>query len=60
MAHRPKKLTRIRTTRVPRELFDDVIDCCFEYDLGEVLPKHWPRHVRVAIEAARKRIMKRL
>ena len=60
MAQIKRVLKRRRSTAIVRELFDDCIDCLYEYDLGEELPEHWPRHVRVAIERSRKRIMRRL
>ena len=44
---------------VPLIVFDAVIDCLYEYDLGQELPPHWPVLVRRQIEAARKRIMQR-
>jgi len=44
---------------VPLIVFDAVIDCLYEYDLGQELPPHWPALVRRQIEAARKRIMQR-
>jgi hypothetical protein len=40
-------------------LFDAVIDCLYEYDLGQELPPHWPLSVRAMITAARNRIMAR-
>jgi len=48
---------RTRLARQRRALFDAVIDCLYEYDLGAELPERWPRRVREAIEAARKRIL---
>jgi hypothetical protein len=44
---------------INRRLFDDVIDCLYEYDLGEDLPSHWPLRVQRAIYAARERIINR-
>ena len=41
---------------IARRLFDRVIDCLYEYDLGQELPQRWPAGVRIAIEASRKRI----
>jgi hypothetical protein len=43
---------------IRRALFDAVIDCLYEYDLGQELPVHWPLTVRRSIEAARQRIMR--
>jgi hypothetical protein len=45
--------------RDTRQLFDKVIDCLYEYNLGEALPEQWPPEVRKAIETSRKRIVRR-
>lgn len=45
------------TPAIARSLFDEVIDCLYEYDLGQELSDDWPQPVRDAIEAARLRIM---
>jgi hypothetical protein len=45
---------------ISRALFDRIIDCLYEYDLGDELPQRWPKDVRRAIETARKRILKRV
>jgi len=42
---------------IERSLFDEVIDCLYEYDLGQELSDKWPQPVRDAIEAARLRIL---
>ncbi len=42
---------------IARSLFDQVIDCLYEYDLGQELSEHWPHEVRDAIEAARLRLL---
>jgi hypothetical protein len=42
---------------IDRDLFDQVIDCLYEYDLGQELPERWPPRVRAAITAARLRIL---
>jgi hypothetical protein len=41
------------------KLFDAVIDCIYEFDLGQELPSHWPLSVCGVITAARNRIMAR-
>jgi hypothetical protein len=52
-----RKRVRKAAPSIERQLFDDCIDCLYEFDLGEELPRNWPPRVRVAIEAARNRIM---
>jgi len=59
MARTKVLLSRKYVAVIERRLFDACIDCLYEYDLGEELPRHWPRRVRRAIEAARDRIVKR-
>jgi hypothetical protein len=55
-----KPIERRRTpSRIPRELFDDVIDCLYEHDLSDELPDTWPQHVCEAIEKSRRRILSR-
>jgi hypothetical protein len=44
---------------ISRDLFDECIDCLYEYDLGAELPEHWPFEVRRAITRARRRILSR-
>lgn len=36
--------------------FIEIIDCLYEYDLGEELPAHWPPGVRRLINQARSRL----
>jgi hypothetical protein len=42
-----------------RNKFDAIIDCIYEYDLGERLPDHWPMQIRGAIQSARNRLMRK-
>lgn len=56
---RPKK-PALGIKVISRRLFDDVIDCIYEYDLGQELPMTWPPHVRDEVERARIRILRRV
>jgi len=48
----------VGTPVITQSLFDSVIDCLYEYDLGQELSESWPTEVKDAIEAARQRILK--
>jgi hypothetical protein len=59
MAQIKRAVKKKTAPSIQRRLFDDCIDCLYEYDLGEDLPSHWPWRVQAAIENARTRIMQR-